>query len=720
MRFMFFDQAGRRRTEIFLINLCIYLYITRSTLPYLKFPFLVVYFTIGIYILVNYRDRLFPGLKEFGHTFTLVIALLIYLLLACLLSDKIYLVVVKDIINVVLILTIMLMMNIIVMDSNDLDQLYISFLRFSIVFALIVSLQSIYSFLYISSYKDLYNDMYVHQNRNVVDNNFALIPVLFGQISILINFFKKISKSRLLIFTILLFIFSIDFLVSGSKRGMFLFILIIFIISSVQLWSLFSKNLEVKQFGYNSRYYLLCFSLSIILMVLMFFNTTVYFKNRLLESIGVKNIPYTKILISETIFKYVHFLNKNMDENFIYTKIWQPVFDPKDPEAWLGNGNYKIINKLKGTNSEIVPAGSKGYLLDHTCLGFASPVHSYYFLPLKEESVIYGDSIVASVYCYVSKDFDGDGAALRAEGSLNGNPDNFSNLKIRDAWQKLLLPVKCTNGLVKFYLYINKGGVKDFSTLKGFVIFAYPEIVRTSNRFTYDSISMQNNDNRKTNIQIININNSGIKTNKLTLGQKKIVHLGVLNFSPLNLYIQNTSFSDKDIIRNLMTKIVSEDTTYHGYRANLTFKSAKDNFGEDRITRWRFAIEIYVKEYNMSQKVFGGGFNFLNWYGYCFLKDKTKTDYPHNPMLHILLYSGIVGLILYLVLLYKIICYYIRYFDRYAAFSMFFLIIFYFVLFSGGSPFDPPIMGFFVILPFFIHSIHKKDNQKDKVIKSEL
>ena len=51
----------------------------------------------------------------------------------------------------------------------------------------------------------------------------------------------------------------------------------------------------------------------------------------------------------------------------------------------------------------------------------------------------------------------------------------------------------------------------------------------------------------------------------------------------------------------------------------------------------------------------GGGFNFLSWYGYYFLKDKTKSDWPHNPFISILLYSGIIGLILYIYLLYKVL-----------------------------------------------------------------
>ena len=49
-----------------------------------------------------------------------------------------------------------------------------------------------------------------------------------------------------------------------------------------------------------------------------------------------------------------------------------------------------------------------------------------------------------------------------------------------------------------------------------------------------------------------------------------------------------------------------------------------------------------------------------------------------------------------------------------------FLITFFFSFFSGSSPFDPPIMGFFILLPFFIHSIHKNDNQKVNEIINQL
>ena len=166
-----------------------------------------------------------------------------------------------------------------------------------------------------------------------------------------------------------------------------------------------------------------------------------------------------------------------------------------------------------------------------------------------------------------------------------------------------------------------------------------------------------------------------------------------------------------DPIRDLISKIISEDTTYFPYTSNLNDEYSINRFGEDRLLRWKFAIEIFSKEYNWIQKIFGGGFNFISWFGKVFEKD--KTDHPHSPFLYILLYSGIIGVLLYSLLLYMAFKYYIKYFKYYPLLLIFFLITYYFTFFSGGNPFDPPMMGFFMMLPFLIHSVHKNDEKNN-------
>jgi O-antigen ligase len=133
----------------------------------------------------------------------------------------------------------------------------------------------------------------------------------------------------------------------------------------------------------------------------------------------------------------------------------------------------------------------------------------------------------------------------------------------------------------------------------------------------------------------------------------------------------------------------------------------------DRTTRWQFAKDNWNMKFRWYHKLFGHGFDYMEWYGEKFMGDSKKFDWPHNPFISTILYSGIIGLVFYLLLLLKVFMLYIEYRKKYAVLLIGFLITFFFSFFSGSSPFDPPIMGFFIMLPFLIQSIHKKDNCKN-------
>jgi O-antigen ligase len=118
-------------------------------------------------------------------------------------------------------------------------------------------------------------------------------------------------------------------------------------------------------------------------------------------------------------------------------------------------------------------------------------------------------------------------------------------------------------------------------------------------------------------------------------------------------------------------------------------------------------MQIFSKEYNFVEKILGKGFNFLNWYGFYFMHDKTVSDWPHNPFISVLLYSGIAGFLLYLFFFYRINYLYLKY-PEYYDFYIFFMITFFFAFFSAGSPFDPPVMGYFMLMPFFFNKLNKQ------------
>ena len=170
--------------------------------------------------------------------------------------------------------------------------------------------------------------------------------------------------------------------------------------------------------------------------------------------------------------------------------------------------------------------------------------------------------------------------------------------------------------------------------------------------------------------------------------------------------------SDSDPIRTLIAKFINEDTTYYGYKSEIFVDTVKNSIIAQRLHRWQFAWQIFLKEYNWPKKIFGGGFDYLNWYGYYFYKDKTRSDWPHNPFLSVLLYSGIVGLLLYIFLMYKVVYYYWLYRKAYPILGIFFLITFFFSFFSANNPFDPPVMGFLCNSAVFYTLYSYKKNEK--------
>ncbi|MCX6327607.1 MAG: hypothetical protein NT144_13305 [Bacteroidia bacterium] len=773
------------------------------------------------------------------------------------------------------------------------------------------------------------------------DYNFALLPVFFGMIAILFYLNEPFSLIKKGILNLVLIIYSTTILFSGSRRGLITFSCIILILLVIQLFAYIRKDSSLKKIlsGY------LCFILSVILLTIFSwsfaFHGSSSFKNRALEFIGSKNILLTKRKLALVVYRYSSSINSHILYKDIYEKIWLPGFDKalnRDRDIGWDIRINKTIYPLKGTNVEIVPHGSAGYLMDSTYNAYSSDGNAYSYTLIGADNVEHGDSVLASVYCYVSKDFNGGGVKIITEGATYGNTvteynvidslygtghsvknifnnfndkndslislhktnskfngisessvgdiasetkmddpkekflnqgkNLFSNGDFKDStlywfpgadstkheiietpfgngirvsrtngdgaswsllytgrpiiyyadhsyrfkfnfkvekgtakpfnigwwvnepnkgfktyalpltiknikdgwkeatcsykfkethlnlltflnslqdnsivdianvelvdlnsidslplfvdqfeeinknnkgvWQKLILKVKCNKGSAPFYLCFSKIGVTDFSYLKGYVIFAYPEYKVIRNKDSGKSLINLPSKSRTSdsfNSECVPIYRQNLIANSSNTFQYRtgLFTSGIPLISTLF-----SSGTDKDPVRKLASGIISEDTTYFGYKNELIINKISNKFIGPRVMHWQFAWQIFSKEFNWRQKAFGGGFNFLNWFGFYFLKNKSSSDYPHNPFLSVLLYSGLFGLIIYLIFMYKVFYYYIKYFREYLILSILFLVTFFFSIFSGCGPFDPPIMGFFMLLPFFIHYVHQK------------
>lgn len=893
--FLSIKKNVNKRAEIILVNLVILSFLLRFALPFLKFLFLFLYAITIIWVIIFYYNVLIDNLKQIITKYTLIYILTGILVLSFIFSDKIYLSVELEILNLLILLSFFYILSILISDKTELNYLLLNQKNLIIIFALAISIFQIVRLFDLFSFNEsILNKILFFaflKDNTAEDNNFAQIPIIFASILVFHRFTNPLSKYKFLIFNSLIILFTINLFFSGSRRAIIILILLLFLVLFIRFFLFHNSDSSVKAFKNNIDHFLIILSLFIILCLYFIFYTSLGFKQRFFKSFDIENGGVNSDKAIKRVFRYFVSVDKNTDYRKFYDKIWENNIDPKDPDTGWGTRIHKTVYPLSGVNAQILPKGVKGYQMDSSCNATTWSGNAYSYTSIWNNKIKKGCRMFSSVYCLVSKDYDGNWVKIVSEGTSYGKTEEEYDLRKKGEWQELKISPICYTGNVRVNLFFSKFNCTDFSSLKGYVIFAFPQLKFDTTRVNIDPKDPESGwgtKNHKTifpltgnNHEIVPKDSKGYfldstcnvetwggnahsltevgrsKTNKnckinfsvycylsnefngnavgsLIVNEKypdsfayydtskkgtwqKLTNvverdtnlnrffltfsqLNTVNFSNLKGYIifahpeyyvtniEDTSSFNSDILRNnselnfrmenmladtlsftrfqysfldnkfmfnskaspernsrmnqlvipdyikikskktylninpfnhFGSKFIRYDTTYHPYTANIELKPISNRFLDLRTIRWQFALQIFKKEYNYKQKLFGGGFNFLNWFGYLFYHDKTRSDYPHNPFLHILLYSGIFGLLLYLFFLYKVFCYYIKYFKEYPFLFIFFLITFFFAFFSSGNPFDPPIMGFFVILPFFIHSIYENEAKSITKVKIE-
>jgi O-antigen ligase len=127
----------------------------------------------------------------------------------------------------------------------------------------------------------------------------------------------------------------------------------------------------------------------------------------------------------------------------------------------------------------------------------------------------------------------------------------------------------------------------------------------------------------------------------------------------------------------------------------------KEDFGgkNDRTERWEYSLK-YFKEMNFAEFLIGRGFDYINDFGKKF--NNGYDDHPHNFIIATLLFGGIIGVLLIIIVLIKSLrIYYSRNY-----FSLFFLILVFLIFFSftsSNSLFSFRIIPFLLLLPGVIN-----------------
>lgn len=696
-------------TGLTLITIC---YLFRMAIPFLKYPLLVLFGAYYLYVIFQYRILIRSELKRFASNYVLNLLLLSILILSFTISNKTYLVIFKSIIDTFVLISVYFLYTLIIRSKQQFDGFLSQLIKYIIGLSFLVTLYNIIQFYYSLKGIEILSAMLgtiPTPDTPQIDYNFSLVPVFFGMLGVLYALNKPITKLQKIIYLIVLLFYTLNIFISESRRGLLILLIILSILIIFQVLYLIRPKRNLKNIRTVSGYYLLALVLFAIIPYVFFTYASCVFKNTTLYYMGYGGKKKTKQEISYFLYRNLKLLHQNITYEEFDSRIWPNCYDPRDPDSGWGTRDHKTIYKIFGENKEIIPRGAKGYLMDSTSNATTWGGNAFSYTTIDTSILSEGDVLRFSVFCYVSEDFNGTWAQISIEGA-QFTQDRY-NLSRKGSWQRLQIDYKSDGEYeVISRLYWSKYGAIDFSDLLGYVVYAYPQVEVKRTKGSLMSMIKQGKD-------IILNGCTGEKYHAYSaasfgLSPRKCKeynhHMGVFGLSFIRPEIV-IGASDPDPFRRWISNIIAEDSTYKDMKSDIQITPHRNQFVGSRLDRWHFGLQIYLKEYGWGRKIIGGGFAHLNWYGNYFYGDKTKSDWPHNPLLSILLYSGILGLLLYMYFMYKVLQLYLIYRRDYSLLFIFFIITFFFSFFSGGSPFDPPIMGFFVMIPFFIHYLHKKE-----------
>ncbi len=210
--------------------------------------------------------------------------------------------------------------------------------------------------------------------------------------------------------------------------------------------------------------------------------------------------------------------------------------------------------------------------------------------------------------------------------------------------------------------------------------------------------------------------------------------LGVSGFLVSQISIKHISYVLKPMIdmADMDYKLFKEDITVISYRymtiinPNLNINNYYESIWEEpstikldklkainqkgmssRILRWKYAIELY-REYPLGRKLIGSGFDYIDDYSKEFGRWHHKPDYPHNPFLSALLYSGILGLLAFVLFMTQVSYSLLKNYKEYYFYLVMFLLIATFSMISGNTFFSVKIFPAVSLLPLLFTN---KDSQ---------
>jgi hypothetical protein len=664
----------KKEVEINLLIFAVVLFIQRMAMPYVNYIFIPYLFILSLYFLkkliaLKDKNHIFKTIFKIYFPF-LLISVIIFI--SFLFSTQRNILILKDILQIgVLLLFIIIELA----EIRNIKEFNL-FIHYFIVQIVISS--GIISVLGLSKYLIALSGVNISFTKEFPlfssslsnDYNFYCLSNILGIISVIYLLAKRSSnKSLNILLQLMLFILSLNAFLSGSRRGFVFYLVFLFFVVLLNLN--FLNKTGVKHFGTRIFLCLKIISILLLLFYISTYNSKSFF--------NFKRSDFNVNFINNTLFNLSYRYGSVFGLDMISVDQLVSIdYDSRYPYTRWGLRVHEEVYPLKGQNVEIVPGGSVGYKMDFTCNSDSWSGNAYSYTGIsrlyKDDTLnLQGSTFNASVYCFVSNDFNGSWVAISAEGKeAFGNRKMNYDLSSRNTWQKLDIFFQSKKGIAPVVLFMAKEGVTDFNTLKGYVIFAFP---------VYKKVI-----------------------------KNEIKPEGATTYLKTDYY-NKASFIEKDFLigtfrrtkNYLFNKIAVSDTL-----PGDSFRIIKsDEFSVSRSERWRYGFFLFAREYSLRQKIFGNGFDYMEKFGKKF--GESELDYPHNPFIDSFLYSGIIGGLAYLFFMFLVFYNYIKYFKYHTYFLLSFCVVFFFSFVSANTHFSIPIFTFLSLIPFFTKYIVEKE-----------
>ena len=466
------------------------LYILRMVGPYVNYifiPFLLFYFIFTSYHVVKHYSPV-NYIEAIKVNFYLILISVLFLWGFVITSTLIY-PVFKEVLNVFIILFLCFSLFLFIKNKDSFNKFNEIFCKQLIFFSAIISVFGLIKFYFQlrgTEFSFLNFSKQIEGTSLTSDYNFYALFSFIGIVAILFgleNFIERKYYSQRIIIAILLLLLSLNVLFSYSRRGFILILILIFYCFLLIIFRYKKNNFLVIVIST----YLASFLSVMLLLFAFIFNFSTQSKKNALNFLEISFKNY-KLASSTLIYRYSTVFYKTKYKHF-FEIIWVEKPDPRRPDTGWGSHFSTQIYPLTGKNVEIVPEYSIGYKMDNKCDAATWKNNAYSYTDIS--SLFQGDSIrsqneyyYASVYCFVSEDFDGTWAYIFTEGALSGENVQPYDFNKKGEWQKLTIHFKTSGDIAPVYLYWAKSGVTEFSKIKGHIIFAYPEYktIRTDPR----------------------------------------------------------------------------------------------------------------------------------------------------------------------------------------------------------------------------------------------